>query len=131
MGTRFGQAQTRQVVWRDNGTATRLLAENTILAIEVNEYTGKERTLNHTEELYLKARQLKRRVVGTSFAWGIWLIAQPKVWRGKGKCTVYMHGRTLAEGRFYPPLNLICSYLKRNGTNASITLVGRALWPYP
>jgi hypothetical protein len=86
VGTRFGQAQTRQVGWRDKGTATRLLAENTILAIEVNEYTGKARSLNHTEELYLKARQFKRRVVGTSLRLGhVGLIAQPKVWRGKGK----------------------------------------------
>jgi hypothetical protein len=61
-----------QVGRRDKGTASRLLAENTILAIEVNVYTGKARTLNDTEELYLKARQFKRRVIGISSAGGMW-----------------------------------------------------------
>ncbi len=32
------------------------------LAIKVSDYTGKAKTLNHTEELYLKARLFKTRV---------------------------------------------------------------------
>jgi hypothetical protein len=46
----FGRAQTRLLAHR---------LRIPYLAIEINEYTGKARTLNHTEELDLKGREPK------------------------------------------------------------------------
>lgn len=63
-GNGFGCAQTRQVRWRDRARQLARRLRIPCLAIEINEYTGKTRTLNHTEELDLKARQYsERRVV--------------------------------------------------------------------
>jgi hypothetical protein len=59
------------------------------VAIEVNEYTDKERALNVTEELDPEAREFKRIVVETSFARAC--IAQ--VWCGKAD--IYILGSTL------------------------------------
>ncbi len=58
-------------IWREQavgmGFGRGRLGRETHLAIKVSDYTGKAKPLNHTEELYLKARLFKTRIVRTRF----------------------------------------------------------------